>query len=94
MKDKYILNVDPRPDCLSLIFNPYEGLGLASAKALCDYGFGVIAGCYGDNSDGAKELKGRPWVKKIEVVSLDVTSVTSVSACVKEVEDICRDQGV
>ncbi|XP_005113393.2 retinol dehydrogenase 16 [Aplysia californica] len=69
------------------------GFGLASAKAIRDLGFGVIAGCYDDNSAGAKELRARPWVQKVEVVSLDVTNEASVAACAKEVREICQDQG-
>ncbi|CAG5118002.1 unnamed protein product [Candidula unifasciata] len=71
-----------------------SGFGLESAKALQDLGFGVIAGCYDDNSPGALELKARPWVQKVEVLILDVTSEASVLACAKEVKDIVRDQGL
>ena len=58
-----------------------------------DLGFMVIAGCYNDNSPGAKELRSRPWVKKVEVVSLDVSNEASVMACAEEVKAICNDQG-
>ncbi|KAI8786153.1 D-beta-hydroxybutyrate dehydrogenase, mitochondrial [Biomphalaria glabrata] len=71
-----------------------SGFGLEAAKALRDLGFGVIAGCLDDHSPGAVELKARPWVKKIEVVILDVSNEASVLACAKEVKDICRDQGL
>ncbi|GFO22527.1 D-beta-hydroxybutyrate dehydrogenase, mitochondrial [Plakobranchus ocellatus] len=71
-----------------------SGFGLESAKAIRDLGFQVIAGCYNDNSPGAKELRDRPWVKKVEVVSLDVTSEASVQACAEEVKAICNDQGL
>lgn len=71
-----------------------SGFGLESAKAIRDLGFDVIAGCYDDNSAGARELKGRPWVQKVEVISLDVTSENSVAACAKEIKDICRDNGL
>ncbi|CAL1533823.1 unnamed protein product [Lymnaea stagnalis] len=70
-----------------------SGFGLEAAKAIRDLGFGVIAGCLDDNSPGAIELKARPWVKKIEVVILDVSNEASVLACAREVKDICRDQG-
>ena len=53
----------------------------------------VIAGCYNDNSPGAKELRARPWVKKVEVVNLDVSNEASVMACAEEVKAICSDQG-
>ncbi|GFR66821.1 histone-lysine N-methyltransferase SETMAR [Elysia marginata] len=69
-----------------------SGFGLESAKAIRDLGFMVIAGCYNDNSPGAKELKARPWVKKVEVVSLDVSNEASVMACAEEVKAICSDQ--
>ena len=72
----------------------FQGFGLESAKAIHDLGFDVIAGCYDNNSAGAKELKGRPWVQKVEVISLDVTSENSVVACTKEMKDICRDNGM
>lgn len=71
-----------------------SGFGLESAKAIRDLGFMVIAGCYNDNSPGAKELRARPWVKKVEVVSLDVTNEASVVACAEEVKAICNDQGL
>ncbi|KAH9495342.1 (2R,3R)-2,3-butanediol dehydrogenase [Bulinus truncatus] len=71
-----------------------SGFGLEAAKALRDLGFGVIAGCMDDHSPGAEELKARPWVKKIEVVILDVSNEASVLACAKEVKEICRDQGL
>uniref|UniRef100_A0A0B6Y995 Uncharacterized protein n=1 Tax=Arion vulgaris TaxID=1028688 RepID=A0A0B6Y995_9EUPU len=70
------------------------GFGLESAKALRDLGFGVVAGCYDDNSKGAVELKSRPWVKKVEVVILDVSNEASVLACAKEIKDIVRDTGL
>jgi 3-hydroxybutyrate dehydrogenase len=71
-----------------------SGFGLESAKALRDLGFGVIAGCLDENSKGAGELRARPWVKKVEVVILDVSNEASVLACAKEVKDIVRDQGL
>ncbi|BFZ25800.1 hypothetical protein BsWGS_28839 [Bradybaena similaris] len=71
-----------------------SGFGLESAKALRDLGFGVIAGCYDDNSPGAVELKARPWVQKVEVLVLDVTNEASVAAFAKEVRDIVTDQGL
>ena len=67
---------------------------MESGKAIHDLGFDVIAGCYDDNSAGVKELKGHPCVRKVEVISLDVTSENSVVACTKEMKDLRRDDGM
>ena len=67
---------------------------MESAKAICDLGFDVIAGCYDNYSARAKELKSRPWVRKVEVISLDVTSKNSFVACTKEMKYISRDNGM
>ena len=65
---------------------------MESGKAIHDLGFDVIAGCYDDN--GVKELKGHPCVRKVEVISLDVTSKNSFVACTKEMKYISRDNGM
>ncbi|XP_059159513.1 D-beta-hydroxybutyrate dehydrogenase, mitochondrial-like [Physella acuta] len=71
-----------------------SGFGLEAAKALREIGLNVIAGCFYDSSPGAVELRARPWVKKIEVVILDVSNEASVLACAEEVKHICQDQGI
>ena len=68
-----------------------SGFGLSAAKAFRDLGFGVFAGCFNENSNGAKELRAG---KKVEILQLDVTDDVSVGECAERIRAVCGEQGL
>jgi len=91
IQDNLKENVNPK-DKFVFITGCDSGFGLASAKKFRDVGFSVIAGCFDENSAGAKELQSGS--AKVDVVALDVSDQNSVSKCGQFIDTLCKGKGL